>query len=61
MTSLEDQVAATLLLSPHIHSGLTRTAFADLVDVAQPTLSACESGRRQLTLPTLMRLLASAG
>jgi len=61
MTSLEDQVAPALLRSARSRSGLTQTAFADLIGVAQPTLSAYESGRRQPTLPTLMRLLAAAG
>lgn len=61
MTSLDDQVAPALLRSARIRSGLTQTAFANLIGVAQPTLSAYEAGRRQPTLPTLMRLLASAG
>ena len=41
--------------------GLSQTAFADLVGIAQPTLSAYESGRRQPTLPTMLRLLERAG
>jgi transcriptional regulator with XRE-family HTH domain len=35
--------------------------LADLLGIAQPTLSAYESGHRQPTLPTLMRMLARAG
>ena len=41
--------------------GLSQTAFADLLGIAQPTLLAYESGRRQPTLPTLLRMLARAG
>ncbi len=40
---------------------MSQHAFADLLGIAQPTLSAYESGRRQPTLPTLLRLLAKAG
>ncbi len=61
MASLEDQVAGALLLSARTRLGLSQTAFAELVGVAQPTLSAYESGRRQPTLPTLLRLLGRAG
>ena len=57
----DDRVAGALLQSARLRSGLSQTAFADLIGVAQPTLSAYESGRRQPTLPTLMRLLARAG
>jgi transcriptional regulator with XRE-family HTH domain len=35
--------------------------LAVLLGIAQPTLSAYESGHRQPTLPTLMRMLARAG
>ena len=61
MGSTEDRVAGALLKSARLRLGLTQTAFADLVGIAQPTLSAYESGRRQPTLPTLLRMLASAG
>ena len=61
VNSIEDQVAGALLQSARLRLGLSQTAFADLVGVAQPTLSAYESGRRQPTLPTLLRLLARAG
>jgi transcriptional regulator with XRE-family HTH domain len=40
---------------------MPQTAFADLLGIAQPTLSVYESGRRQPTVPTLSRMLASAG
>jgi transcriptional regulator with XRE-family HTH domain len=57
----EDRVAAALLKSARLQAGLSQRAFADLVGIAQPTLSAYESGRRQPTLPTLLRTLAKAG
>ena len=61
MTTVEDEVAGALLKSARLRLGLSQHAFADLLGVAQPTLSAYESGRRQPTLPTLLRLLARAG
>src|SRR4051794_34132812 len=61
MERLEDHVAGALLVSARGRLGLSQTAFAELIGIAQPTLSAYESGRRQPTLPTLMRLLARAG
>ena len=56
-----DAVAASLLKAARLRAGLTQTAFADLVGIAQPTLSAYENGHRQPTLPTLLRMLAKAG
>lgn len=47
--------------SARLRLRLSQHAFADLIGVAQPTLSAYESGRRQPTLPTLLRLLGEAG
>lgn len=58
---IEDQVAGALLLSARTRLGVSQTAFAELLGIAQPTLSAYESGRRQPTLPTLLRLLGRAG
>jgi transcriptional regulator with XRE-family HTH domain len=58
---IEDQIAGALLLSARTRLGLSQTAFAELLGIAQPTLSAYESGRRQPTLPTLLRLLGRAG
>lgn len=58
---LEDRVAGALLVSARSRLGLSQTAFAELLGIAQPTLSAYESGRRQPTLPTLIRLLGRAG
>ena len=61
MTTIEEQVAGSLLQSARLRLGLSQTAFADLLEIAQPTLSAYESGRRQPTIPTLLRMLARAG
>lgn len=61
MTRVEERVAGALLQSARKRSGLSQTAFADLIGIAQPTLSAYESGTRQPTLPTLLRMLAGAG
>lgn len=61
MATVEEQIAGALLLSARTRLGLSQTAFAELLGVAQPTLSAYESGRRQPTLPTLLRLLHHAG
>ena len=61
MRGLQDKVAGSLLLLARTRLALSQTAFADLIGIAQPTLSAYESGRRQPTLPTLLRLLERAG
>lgn len=61
MAAVEDEVAGALLKSARLRLGVSQHAFADLLGIAQPTLSAYESGRRQPTLPTLLRLLANAG
>jgi transcriptional regulator with XRE-family HTH domain len=61
MESTEEQVAGALLVSARSRLGLSQTSFAALVGVAQPTLSAYESGRRQPAPPTLMRLLGRTG
>ena len=59
--SIENRVAGSVLQLARTRLGLSQTVFADLLGIAQPTLSAYESGRRQPTLPTLLRLLARAG
>lgn len=61
MSAVDDQLAGALLRSTRVRSGLSQRAFADLVGIAQPTLSAYESGRRQPTLPMLLGLLNKAG
>jgi transcriptional regulator with XRE-family HTH domain len=61
MSEVENEVAGALLRSARLRIGLSQHAFAGLLGIAQPTLSAYESGRRQPTLPTLLRMLAKAG
>lgn len=61
MDAIKDQVAGSLLRSARLGLGLSQTGFADVLGIAQPTLSAYESGRRQPTLPTLLRMLNRAG
>ena len=61
MTDIERQLAGALIKASRQRSGLSQRAFADLIGIAQPTLSAYESGRRQPTLPTLLSLLNRAG
>jgi transcriptional regulator with XRE-family HTH domain len=61
MSTIEEQVAGSLLRSARTRLGLSQTGFADMLGIAQPTLSAYESGRRQPTLPTLLRMLNRAG
>ncbi len=61
MSSLEDQLAGALLRLARVRGGLSQRAFADLVGIAQPTLSAYESGRRQPSVPMLLGLLSRAG
>lgn len=58
---MSEQLAGALLRSARTRLGLSQTAFADLLGIAQPTLSAYESGRRQPTLPMLAGLLERAG
>lgn len=61
METIEERVAGSLLRSARLQLGLSQTAFADLLGIAQPTLSAYESGHRQPTVPTLLRMLNRAG
>lgn len=61
MSDLFDGVAGALIRSSRARAGLSQTAFADLLSIAQPTLSAYESGRRQPTLPTLLSMFERAG
>jgi transcriptional regulator with XRE-family HTH domain len=61
VVKVEDQVAGALLRSARTRLGLSQTAFAELLGISQSTLSAYESGRRQPTLPMLLRLLSKAG
>jgi transcriptional regulator with XRE-family HTH domain len=54
-------VAGSLILSARLKAGLTQQDLADRLSVSQPTVAAYESGRRQPTVPTLMRWLKAAG
>jgi hypothetical protein len=54
-------VAGDLLRLARVKAGLTQAALAQRAGVAQALISAYENGRRQPTLPTLMRLLDAAG
>lgn len=61
MDAINEQVAGSLLRSARLRLGMSQTVFADVLGIAQPTLSAYESGRRQPTLPTLLRMLNRTG
>lgn len=61
MMSVEEQLASALLRLARQRTGLTQRAFAELIGIAQPTLSAYENGHRQPTLPTLLNMLHRAG
>jgi len=54
-------VAGSLVLSARLKAGLTQRQLADRLGVTQPVVAAYESGRRQPTVPTLMRFLSAAG
>jgi len=56
-----DRVAGDLLRLARVKAGLTQAVLAQRAGVAQALISAYENGRRQPTLPTLMRLLEAAG
>jgi transcriptional regulator with XRE-family HTH domain len=55
------RVAGDLLRLARVKAGLTQAVLAERAGVAQTLISAYENGRRQPTLPTLMRLLEAAG
>jgi transcriptional regulator with XRE-family HTH domain len=54
-------LAAGLLRLARDRTGLTQSALAARAGVAQQSISAYETGRKEPTLPTLVRLLAAAG
>jgi transcriptional regulator with XRE-family HTH domain len=54
-------VAGDLLRLARVKAGLTQHELAERAGVAQSLISAYENGRRQPTMPTLMRLLEAAG
>ncbi|GAC1591997.1 MAG: hypothetical protein NVS3B21_11140 [Acidimicrobiales bacterium] len=54
-------VAGDLLKLARVKAELTQDGLAERAGVAQSLISAYENGRRQPTMPTLMRLLEAAG
>jgi uncharacterized protein len=54
-------VAGSLIQLARLKAGLTQRDLADRLEVSQPTIAAYETGRRQPTVPTLMRILSAAG
>lgn len=54
-------VAAGLLRLARAKAGLTQGELARAAGVTQQTLSAYETGRKEPTLPTLMKFIAAAG
>lgn len=54
-------LAGDLLRLARTKQGLTQAALAERAGVAQTLISAYENGRRQPTLPTLIRILKAAG
>jgi transcriptional regulator with XRE-family HTH domain len=54
-------VAGSLVLSARLKAGLTQRQLADRLGVTQPVVAAYESGRRQPTVPILMRMVSAAG
>jgi transcriptional regulator with XRE-family HTH domain len=54
-------IAGSLVLSARLKAGLTQQQLADRLGVTQPVVAAYESGRRQPTVQSLMRILAAAG
>jgi transcriptional regulator with XRE-family HTH domain len=56
-----EALASRLILAARRRSGLTQAQLAELADTSQPAVAAYESGARQPTTPTLVRLLRAAG
>jgi len=54
-------VAGSLILAARLKAGLTQRQLADRLGVTQPVVAAYESGRRQPTIPSLMRIVSGAG
>src|ERR1700730_7874057 len=54
-------VAGSLVLLARLKAGLTQQQLADRLTVTQPVVAAYESGRRQPTVQTLMRIVSAAG
>lgn len=58
---MDAQLAPSLVRDARRRAGLTQRELARRSGVEQPVISAYERGRRQPTLPTLLRLLRAAG
>ena len=54
------QVPGALLRLARAKKGLSQREYARLAGVAQPTIAAIESGKRQPSWPVLCRILAAA-
>jgi len=57
----KNRVAGDLIRLARAKAGLTQDEIAVHAGVAQSLISAYENGRRQPTVPTLLRLLEAAG
>ncbi|HZU71207.1 MAG TPA: helix-turn-helix transcriptional regulator [Acidimicrobiales bacterium] len=57
----DSRVAGDLIRLARAKSGLTQEQIATRAGVAQSLISAYENGRRQPTMPMLLRLLEAAG
>ena len=56
-----DKAAAGLIQMARLKTGLSQAKLAERAGVPATMISAYERGRRQPTLPTLLRLLEAAG
>jgi transcriptional regulator with XRE-family HTH domain len=54
-------LAAGIIRSARQKAGLTQHELAEAAGVSQQVISAYETGRREPTLPTLLRLVRAAG
>jgi transcriptional regulator with XRE-family HTH domain len=54
-------VAGSIILAARLKAELTQQQLADRLGVTQPVVAAYESGRRQPTVQTLMRIVSAAG
>lgn len=55
------RIAGGVLREARLRAGLTQRALAERAGVAQPVIAAYEAGRRQPSVPTLLRLVRAAG
>jgi uncharacterized protein len=54
-------LSGSLILSARLKARLTQRQLAARLGVSQPVVAAYESGRRQPTVQTLMRIVSAAG